>query len=131
MNRWKDWYEQAKRDLERAKIDVEHRYYEWACFTCQQATEKVIKALGMKMGLELWGHSLLEMLKILEEETEIEIPQNLKLMAKELDKYYIPTRYPNGFPSGKPADYFSEIDAERAINAANSIFRFCESIFNK
>ena len=27
MNRWKDWYEQGKRDHERALIDVRYGYY--------------------------------------------------------------------------------------------------------
>jgi hypothetical protein len=39
MNRYKDWFEQGKRDLERARIDLEHEYFEWACFTSQQAGE--------------------------------------------------------------------------------------------
>lgn len=42
MNRWKDWYEQGKRDLERAKIDIQYEYFEWASFTFQQASEKVL-----------------------------------------------------------------------------------------
>jgi len=45
-NSWKDWYEQGKRDLERAKLDVDHGFYEWACFTSQQSAEKVIKGLA-------------------------------------------------------------------------------------
>ncbi|MCM8777475.1 MAG: HEPN domain-containing protein [Candidatus Omnitrophica bacterium] len=32
MNRWKNWYEQGKRDFEKAKIDFNNIYYEWACF---------------------------------------------------------------------------------------------------
>jgi HEPN domain-containing protein len=44
MNRWKDWYDQGVRDLARAQLDVEHAFYEWACFTSQAAAEKVIKA---------------------------------------------------------------------------------------
>lgn len=48
MNRWKDWYEQGKRDLEKARLDLDHGFYEWACFTAQQSAEKVIKAMAMK-----------------------------------------------------------------------------------
>jgi HEPN domain-containing protein len=125
MNRWKDWYEQGKRDLERARLDVHHRFYEWACFTSQQSAEKVIKGLALKLGLTIWGHSLTEILRILSE--RIEIPERLKDEAKLLDLYYIPPRYPNGFPSGKPADYFTEKQAREAIDAADHILRFCES----
>ncbi len=27
-NRWKDWYEQGKRDRERALLDIQYGYYE-------------------------------------------------------------------------------------------------------
>lgn len=129
MNRWKDWYEQGKRDYQRALLDIEHGYYEWACFTSQQATEKVIKGLGLKLGITLWGHSLLEMMKILGQ--NISIDDEIVEWATLLDLYYIPPRYPNGFASGKPADYFSEKQAREALHAADSIIRFCESFFSQ
>lgn len=125
MNRWNDWLEQGRRDFGRAKLDLENKYYEWACFTSQQSAEKVLKALALKLGLNIWGHSLIEIINILT--CKINIPEELKDKAKLLDIYYIPTRYPNGFSSGKPADYFTEKQAKEAIDAAGSIIRFCES----
>jgi HEPN domain-containing protein len=44
--------------------------------------------------------------------------------ARVLDRYYIEARYPNGFPSGSPMEYFDEALAKEAINAADSILRF-------
>ena len=117
--------EQAERDLERAKLDVEHGFYEWACFTAQQSAEKAIKALGMKIGIDLWGHSLTAMLEALER--KVNVPESVERLAKLLDKYYIPTRYPNGFASGKPADYFTLDEAQEAVDAAGEILRFCKS----
>lgn len=35
----------------------------------------------------------------------------------------------NGFPSGKPADYFTNSQAQGARDAADQIIRFCESHF--
>lgn len=124
MNRWKDWYEQGKRDMERARLDIRYEYYEWACFSLQQSAEKFVKALALRLGFNLWGHSVTEMFNILS--SSIEIPEDIKEKAKLLDMYYIPPRYPNGFPSGKPADYFTEKQAKEALDATNSIFRFCE-----
>ena len=43
--RSKDWLDQAIRDLEKANMDVKWKYYEWACFTAQQAAEKSVKVL--------------------------------------------------------------------------------------
>ncbi|HOM88894.1 MAG TPA: HEPN domain-containing protein [Spirochaetota bacterium] len=90
MNRWNDWFEQGKRDFERANIDIEYEYYEWACFSLQQASEKVLKALSMKSGLTIWGHSLTEILNILA--GRINMPDDITSSAKLLDIYYIPTR---------------------------------------
>lgn len=129
MNRWNDWLEQGKRDIERAKLDYENKYFEWACFTSQQSAEKVLKALGLKLGLNIWGHSLTEIINILA--GKIEVPEGLRDYAKLLDIYYILTRYPNGFVSGKPADYFTAKQAKEAIDAACDIIRFCESHLDK
>lgn len=129
MNRWKDWYEQGKRDFEKAELDLKNSYYEWCCFTSQQSAEKVIKALGLRLGITLWGHSLNEMLKIISE--RVEISKEIFDKGKLLDLFYIPPRYPNGFASGKPADYFTEKNAKEAIDAANSIIKFCERHLDK
>jgi len=61
----------------------------------------------------------------------ITIEEEIKEMGKLLDIYYIPARYPNGFPSGKPADYFTEKQAREAVNAADYIAKFCESLLFK
>ncbi len=124
MNRWLDWLEQAKRDLKKAQLDLEYEYHEWACFTSQQAAEKALKALGLKIGLTLWGHSLTEMLSVISEKKSI--PEEIQKKARLLDMYYIPPRYPNGFPAGKPGDYYTEDQAKEAISAARDIIRLCE-----
>jgi HEPN domain-containing protein len=82
MNRWKDWLDQGKRDLERAGLDREHRFYEWACFTSQQAAEKALKGLALKLGMTVWGHSLTEIFRILSE--RIEVAEDLKDKRKSV-----------------------------------------------
>ena len=56
VNRSQDWLDQAKRDMGRAAIDIQYAYWEWACFTAQQAAEKAVKALLMSYGYTVWGH---------------------------------------------------------------------------
>jgi HEPN domain-containing protein len=128
MNRWKDWYGQGIRNMAHAQLDMEHEFYEWACFTSQQAAELLLKAVGLKLGVTLWGHSLSELLGLLA--TRTDIPSDIIAKAQTLDLYYIPARYPNGFASGKPADYFNRDKAKEALDAAGDIQRFCESLLS-
>jgi len=48
--------------------------------------------------------------------------------ARSLDKLYVPTRYPNGLPSGAPADYYTRVEAERAIADAETIVECCRGV---
>jgi len=128
MERSKDWIRQAERDLESAKTQLEHNFLEWACFLSQQAAEKAIKAVYQKIGGEAWGHSIKELLEGIEE--KIDIPQDLIEKAKYLDRFYIPTRYPNGWPSGIPADYITKEETVNAISYSEKIVQFCKSFLS-
>ena len=129
MNRYRDWFDQAERDLGRAGIDLQYAYWEWACFTSQQAAEKAVKALLMHRGETVWGHAITPMVRHLAE--TLAVPDDLLGQAQLLDAYYIPTRYPNGFSEGKPADYYNEHKAREAVDAAASILRFCKDILDR
>ena len=65
------------------------------------------------------------MLKELPEDVKPE--RELFKKAADLDKYYIPTRYPNGFDWGAPMDYFDKEDAEEAIRDAEDIIDYAKS----
>lgn len=118
MERSRDWLAQARRDLEKAGLDLRHGYFEWACFTAHQAAEKALKAVFQARGVSVRGHSLLRLLQ------ELQADETLLHSARVLDRYYIDARYPNGFPSGSPMEYFDETLAKEAINAADAIVRF-------
>lgn len=124
MNRSQDWLDQAERDLCRARIDMQYAYWEWACFTAQQAAEKAVKALLMSRGHTVWGHAITPMLRLLE---GLEVPVKLIEGAQLLDAHYILARYPNGFTEGKPADYYNEQKAQEAVRAADEIICFCKA----
>ena len=124
MNRSKDWMDQAELDLRHAENSIKNKDFNWSCFAAQQAAEKAIKSLYLHLHMEGWGHVIKNLLEEMGE--EIEIPDHLLIAGKRLDQYYIPTRYPNGFDSGKPADFYTEKDALEAIGYAKEIIEFCQ-----
>ena len=71
------------------------------------------------------GHSITGILQQLS--SLVEIPEAVFESARELDQVYITARYPNGFPSGAPGDYFSEHTSQRLIGHARTILEFCRS----
>jgi len=124
--RSEDWIRQAQRDLKSARSQMENKFYEWACFIAQQAAEKGIKAVFQKLGAEARGHSITDLLIGIKE--KIDVPNELIDKAKNLDKYYIPARYPNSWVSGIPGDYITKGDAQDAISNSEKILQFCSSI---
>lgn len=124
--RSQDWYRQAERDLESAKSQLKAGFFEWACFIAQQAAEKAVKAVYQRLSAEAWGHSVNDLLKGLEDKTDI--PKELFAHAKRLDKFYIPSRYPNGWAKGFPAEYITKEDAENAVGDSEEVLRLCKGV---
>ncbi len=129
MERSRDWMDQAQGDLEHAKHDLEHGFYEWACFSAQQAAEKAVKAVFQKLGAEAWGHSVADLLKELSHRCRV--PEELTNGALELDKAYIPARYPNAHPSGSPRERYTKDEAVRLIHHAGRIIEFCKNLLSQ
>jgi HEPN domain-containing protein len=126
MERSADWLDQARGDLQHAQNDLQDGFYDWACFSAQQAAEKAVKAVLKRHGLEAWGHSIVDLLNALP--ACIVVPKDLYDMAMELDKGYISTRYPDALPSGSPRTRYSQQEARRFIEYAKIILEFCESL---
>lgn len=123
--RYKDWLKQSESDLRHAKNALKDGDYEWSCFAAQQAAEKVVEALFMKINREAWGHTVSILLSNLPE--ELKPGQKLIDKAKILDKHYIPSRYPNGFEMGAPVDFYTKEEAENSIKIAEAIVEFCKN----
>jgi HEPN domain-containing protein len=123
--RSRDWLRQAQADLRHARGSLELGDFEWAAFAAHQAAEKAIKAVFQKLHADAWGHALAPLLTSLPPESQPD-PALLD-RAKELDKHYIPTRYPNGFERGAPTDFYTRGEAERAIANAEALLGFCRN----
>lgn len=122
-NRFADWLKQGRADLAHARKARDAASFEWACFAAQQAAEKALKALFLRLGMEAWGHTLTALIGNLP--PAIVVSEELANAARILDKHYIPTRYPNGFDSGAPTDFYTREEAELAIVKAEALIDFC------
>lgn len=125
MERSKDWIFQARGDLAHARLDVEHDFFDWACFSSQQAAEKAVKALHGYLGGEAWGHAVTDLVEALPD--TIDVPEGILDAARELDKVYIAARYPDALPSGAPRSRFTRSEGERMVGHGEAIVQFCES----
>ncbi len=126
MKRAQDWMRQAEHDLAHARRGFELGDYDWACFAAHQAAEKAVKAVYLWLGGEVFGRVLRNMLAGFEERFPID--SGLKQCALELDRLYIPTRYPDSWEGGAPLDYYGEEDARRAVVCAEAIVRFGQGV---
>jgi HEPN domain-containing protein len=122
------WLRQAQQDIQDAQYAYEGKRFNLACFLAQQAAEKAIKGYLYTKGLTLViGHSVA---RLCQEASTFEARfEDLRRRASPLDKYYIPTRYPNGLPGGIPSEAFDQVDGERALELGQHVIRFVEDRF--
>jgi len=121
-NRSGDWFRQAERDLEQAEDSRRSQRHEWACFAAHQAAEKAVKALHLRYGQEAWGRTVAKLLRELPPEAAA--PADLPEKAMVLDGFYVPSRYPNGFPEGAPFEHYSPLQSGETIRYAGEIIDF-------
>ncbi len=114
------WWNQAQHTLQSAERDAHEGDFAWACFKAQQAGEYALKGLLRGFGKRLAGHSVN---RLLGELAALGLKPSPELVraGKALDFFYIPTRYPDAFPSGSPHEYFSEETAKEALHHARQV----------
>ncbi len=125
MDRSAHRLKQAERDLAVAEAEASRGYHEWAAFAAQQCAEKAVKSLVESKQGAVRGHSVTEIL--LRIPASLAVPEGVLDAARELDQVYVTSRYPNGFVSGSPSDYFTGKTSQALIANARQILEFCRS----
>ena len=112
------WLETAREDLEFARYAAVADYHAQACFHAHQAAEMAIKAIHYAQGARLvLGHGIRHLVeKLHAPNLEAVLPA-----ARELDLYYVPTRYPNGLDDGTPSEAFGAGQSTKALGLAQEI----------
>jgi HEPN domain-containing protein len=126
----KRWFITAMDDLDTARILKKSEKYAHSCFHSQQAGEKALKSIWYFIDSDPWGHSIKMLIDGLKDEYKKlhEEMKTLEHIGSVLDRFYIPTRYPNGLPEMTPDIAFSEKDAESCIAYAVEILDKVKSI---
>ncbi len=120
------WLRQGGEDLQTAEILVRESRFPQACFLAQQAAEKAVKAVLIAADRDPWGHSISRLV------ADGDLPELVPFLddALDLDKFYIPTRYPNGLPELIPQEAYRERDGRQALDAAARLLAACRAILN-
>ncbi|MGC9149434.1 MAG: HEPN domain-containing protein [Sulfolobales archaeon] len=53
------------------------------------------------------------------------------ICARELDRHYIPSRYPNAHPAGTPHEAYDHETSRRAIECARRIIDYARGLIRK
>ncbi|MEM4616763.1 MAG: HEPN domain-containing protein [Archaeoglobaceae archaeon] len=119
----KRWFSEALWDLETAKILREKGRYNSSVFYAHQSAEKAVKALLYSLNEVPWGHSVRELLERFFERIG-EKEEKMLSFARELDRHYITSRYPDSLPSGTPHEAYDEETARRTVEIAESVVEY-------
>jgi HEPN domain-containing protein len=119
------WFRQSEDDYRFVKyLKKEEDFFDKGSFMAQQAGEKALKSCLYATGKRrVIGHSLYEMADELSKQDNRF--RNIVSASKRLDRYYIPTRYPNGIPGGSPFQVFDKEDLNKAFEDLKMIIDIC------
>jgi HEPN domain-containing protein len=110
----------ARGDLAYARHAASGGHHAPACFHCQQAAEKAVKAVHYLRGARVvLGHTVRALIQSLDPRSDS--LDALLDAARELDLFYVPTRCPNGLDEGTPGQAFSAAHSSHALELAARI----------
>jgi len=116
-----EWLNRARSNLAQSKLRAPEVYLEDLCFNAQQAAEKAIKALLIKLGIRFpYTHDMTELLTLLEQAEQI-IPEEIK-RAGALSDYAVESRYPG------LAEPVTEEEYQETVNTAEQVVHWVERI---
>jgi len=110
-----NWMAFARQDLRMAELALEEGIYNQVCFHAQQCVEKALKGWLEQQGqAPPRTHRMADLLALLPAGLLGELSDAMGL----LDRFYIPTRYPDALPGTLPEGLPGERDAREALDMA-------------
>ena len=128
LNEAKRWLSFAEEDLRVAELAMQASIYNQACFHAQQCVEKCLKALFVvRDEVAPKTHAISKLLALLKEHPFTDLESSLIL----LDRFYIPTRYPDALPGTLPEGLPAEKDAREALRLAQEVYKLTRRLMEK
>jgi HEPN domain-containing protein len=126
MNEMGDrWLVFAREDLRMAELAFAEGIFNQVCFHSQQCVEKAIKGwLAASGQVPPRTHRMADLLVLLPPDLLGEMHGSLLA----LDRFYIPTRYPDALPGVMPQGMPEQHDAREALDLAQSTFERIKSV---
>jgi len=121
------WLAFAREDLRMAELALAEGIFSQACFHAQQCAEKAIKGyLEQQKHSPPRTHRMADLLPLLPAGLMGELENSLRL----LDRFYIPTRYPDAFPGMLPEGLPGRQDAEETLAVARRALAHIEGMLS-
>lgn len=123
MNRIEDWILAAELDLKGAKGSWKEGVANVVCFLAQQAVEKILKAAALRYtGKVPKIHVLVELLDRVA--LEQKWMRQFENKVVYLNRFYVPTRYPDAVVGSLEEGLPSMDEAKKALDYAGEVVEF-------
>ncbi|CAN5605305.1 hypothetical protein BH24ACT26_BH24ACT26_15070 [soil metagenome] len=123
------WRAAADTAFKSARSQTKAGFFGWACFMCEQAAQLSLKALLHAAGRGEKSHDLTRLWKALHD-AGVDLPPELEDILKRLSRHYVMPRYPDVVPGAEPAAYYSQLDADQALEDARAIIGAVDRTWN-
>lgn len=115
------WLEQAEHNIKVSKSNLKEGFFSDACFMAEQAAQIALKAFIIAQRRRFPREHSVQELATMSSKYDKDF-ENVVEAGKILDRYYIPTRYPDALaPPAIPFKSFVRKDALDAIELAEKI----------
>jgi len=120
-----NWVDYAYEDLRMAELALREKIYNQVCFHSQQCVEKLLKGfIEFKGQIHPRTNKLADLLSSMPEKPFKDLRDSILL----LDRFYIPTRYPDALPGSLREGLPTENDAGEALGTAKAIFERAKKV---
>ncbi len=124
------WLEEADNDFEMGDILLKSDKFNGTVFHYQQAAEKSLKAALYYHDKQPWGRSILGLINDLIEISN-ESYEKFKNYAREIDRHYTNTRYPDALPNISPKEAYDVDIAMKIRNEVEEIVKFVKNSISR